>query len=491
MEPWNQRPVIQVYPRGGNTYDEAKAVENYLQWNLDAMPAYLPIYSSTKEEMIYGTGWGKVLWDWNVDHNVIESITPWNLYPDPAAESVDDAEYIIHRSLRSPAYLKRAARMGFYDVEEDLIDKLAKEGFGWVEEADNLLAEVGLGGMDDPGKNRVEVLELWREDPNYVLTIFNRRLVARLSPNRYPHKKKPFFRLVDHPVPHELFGVGELEITEKLIDAINDAESQKFDVASLAINNVLAYNRQAGIDPEELIMRPGAMVGVDGRPQDAIMPLIQNVQGIGLAGEEVTRLTNYLRDATGDYEYNQGQTPKRRETATTILALQRASSKRFTTKMRWNEEDGLTKMAEMMISNAAKLGPAQQWIRVAGSNAPQQLELEALNGQWDFIPIISTAEPRDMVRRRFVEVLPILSQLPGLDVAGLVDYVTDLFQIPKEKVFAKKGTVTTGPGDQNQPGMGAPNPQEVPGASGQAQVPTSLQDITQGALQYPRTVVRP
>jgi hypothetical protein len=159
--------------------------------------------------------------------------------------------------------------------------------------------------------------------------------------------------------------------------------------------------------------------------------------------------------------------------------------------MRWNEEDGLTKMAEMMISNAAKLGPAQQWIRVAGSNAPQQLELEALNGQWDFIPIISTAEPRDMVRRRFVEVLPILSQLPGLDVAGLVDYVTDLFQIPKEKVFAKKGTVTTGPGDQNQPGMGAPNPQEVPGAGGQAQVPTSLQDITQGALQYPRTVVRP
>src|SRR5207245_7997566 len=168
------------------------------------------------------------------------------------------------------------------------------------------------------GKNRVEVLEVWREDPKYVMTIFNRRQVARLAKNAYPHQLKPFFRLVDHSVPHELYGVGELEITEKLIDAINDAESQKFDVASLAINNVLAYNRQAGIDPEELVMRPGSMIGVDGPPQQAIMPLVQNVQGLGVAREEIDRLRFYLQEATGNWDYNQGQTPKRRETATTI-----------------------------------------------------------------------------------------------------------------------------------------------------------------------------
>lgn len=503
MDAWfANRPPIQVYPREGTDYEAAKITEGYLDWEMDSIPAFLPIYDSNKGMLQYGTSWMKVFWDWNELRNSLEDVSAWNLYPDGSAENVDDAEFLIHRALRSPSHLKRMARLGVYDISSEEIDKIAKEGLGFSQGSDALLSEVGLGA-GEPYKNRIEVLEQWSEDPKTVVTVLNRKTVVRARPNKFPHGLKPFILWKDHHVPHELMGIGEIEVNEKLIEAINDAESQKFDVVSQAINNVTAYNRQAGIDPDEVIMRPGQLIGVNGPPASHIVPLIQNTSGVALASTEIERLRFYSQMGTGNWAYTQGQQPERRETATTVLALQRAAGLRFTAKVRWNEESAMKRMASMMISNAAVLGPPQKWIRITGQKLPQQFEKKALIGKWDFVPAASSAEPKEAKRARLGEVLPLLLRHPRLDEAKFLKVVLDIYSLAKEseqfilnddqyaaklaQMLAAKQGMPVQPGKGGNGIMQESSPESVEDIAGDGQgqevSPELVKEFLQGAQQ--------
>ena len=428
MDAWfpvPSRPFISVVPREGNDYDAAKVVEAYIAWETEDIPAYLPIYDSNKELLIYGTGWTKVFWDWLHDRNTIENVSVWNLFPDGSAEGVDDAEFIIHRSLRTAGYIKRLIRNGVYQVDEAEIDKMAKEGLAYTEQGDQLLGLVGR--FQQPFRNRIEVLEEWREDPEpMVVTVLNRRLVVRARANPFPHKLKPFVRWVDHPVPHEMLGIGEIEVLEKLVEEINDIRNQRLDVVSLLINNVIVASTGAGIDPESLVMRPGQVIWAN--DVNAVRPLVQGGNpALGVQEEQIARFD--VQEATGNWGYNQGQTPSRREAATTVLALQRAAGLRFTAKVRWNEEAAVKRLAGMMVKNAQEFMPPQRWIRIAGRPLPQLIDRDDIQGNWDYVIAASTAEPREAKRAQVAQILPLLLRHPRLDDVSFLEWIFDLYGI--------------------------------------------------------------
>lgn len=480
MDAWSQRPAIRVLPREGTDYEGAQVVEDYLQWEDDDMSAYLARYEVTKELLMYGTSWGKVFWDWKAGRNQVDSVSVFNLFPDPAAESLEDAGHVIHRSLRSAGHIRRLAKMGVYEIEEADIERLAKAGLGFTMEGERLLGEVITDSR--LWSNRIEVLEEWTDD--WVTTVLNREITVRAHPNRFPHGRKPFLRYIDHAVPHELYGIGELEVIEKLVDELSDIRNQRLDIVSQVINNVLVASRMAGIDPEDLIMRPGGIIWAN--DVNAVRPLI--TQGanlaIGVQEEQITRFD--IQEATGNWGYNQGQAPARRETATTVLALQRAAGTRFTAKVRWNEESALRQEARMRMENAQRFMPPSRWIRVTGKD-PRQVSREQIQGVYDYIPLASSAEPKEIRRAQIAQILPYLLQSDRIRDDKFLGWLLDLFGVKEkehflrtdeemQQVMLQKAMLTAGAKGAGGPGAGR-MPTMLGAGGGPGETPQGLEDI--------------
>lgn len=431
LEAWySTRPLQKVLPREGNDYDDAMVVEGYLDWEDDDMSSYLPMYEINKEMLIYGTGWSKLFWDWRYDRNALEAVSVWNFHPDPSAKDLDEAEWVIHRALRSPSWIRRMVNLGVYDMDQQTLEKVLKEGMQFVEKAEQILQ---LTGQDSrTWKNRIEVLEEWRD--GWVITVLNRRYVVRARRNPFKHRMKPFGRWVDHGVPHELLGIGEIEVLEKLQEEINDIRNQRLDVVSLLINNMLIAARTANVDPDSLVIRPGGIVWAD--TTEGVKPLMQGGNpSLSVQEEQMSRFD--IQEATGNWGYNQGQTPARREAATTVLALQRASGMRFTAKVRLNEEGALKRMAQMRVSNAQQYMPPQRWVRITGKEGPQVMQMspEEMPGRYDFVLQASSAVPKETRRAQVGQILPLLLRHPKLNQDEFLDWLLDLYEIKERQKF--------------------------------------------------------
>lgn len=434
---YSQRPTFSVLPREGSDYTGARTFEGYLEWEDDAMGFLLKLFSTTKEQLLYGTSWQKTVWDWGAGRNAVEDISVFNGFPDPYAESLDDAEFFIHRARRSPSWIRRMVRGGFYDLGDNVdvdaeIERMARTAWSQTMDGEQLLGNVGLDGRVNANRHgRIEVLEWWSRD--MVVTVLNREKVVRAFRNRYPHESIPIARYVDHFVPHELMGIGELEVTERLFDEINDIRNQRLDVVSLALNNILLASRQAGIDENTLIWRPGQIVWAN--DINGIKPMVQ-IQGqgpaLGVAEEAQARFD--IQEATSNWGYNQGQVPNRRETATTVLALQRAGGMRFASKIRFSEHDALKRQAVQRMANAQTFMPARRWIRITNQE-PVQISREDVLGQYDYIPIVSSAEPIEAKRAQLGQILPLLMTNPAVNDAKVIEWILDLYRVREKSHF--------------------------------------------------------
>lgn len=479
-------PLSKVFPREGNDYRSAQLMESYMAWEDDDMNIFVPFHEHTKEALLYGTGWSKTYWDWVENRNTKESVSVFNLFPDPNSETVDDAEFIQHRALRSAGYLKRMLDLGVYQMEDPAqLTSLAAEGLAFTVEGEQLLASVGLDARMN--RKRIEVLEEWRQDGSLV-TVLNRRVVVRAQRKRaFPHPWYPFTRWVDHTVPHELMGLGDLEVIEKLIDMILDMRNQRLDIVSQAINNIWVAGRGQGIDPGDLVSRPGQVVWAN--DVNAVKTLVQNAQmGPSVQEEQIARYD--VQEATGNWGYNQGQTPNRRETATTVLALQRAAGLRFTAKVRLNEEAALKREAKIRMANAQEFLTDERWIRITGQPIPQRIFRDQIQGKFDFIPAASTAEPKEAKRQQLAVILPHMLNSPRFDDYELWDWVLDLYNVKeKEKfllndqeLFQKLAQFSAlGMGHDGKPAPGGTG--TTPGNPNNGQTPESLEQISPEDMQ--------
>lgn len=426
MEAWTIHPFHRLLPRERNDYHAARVVEMMLEWEDQDMQIFLPTYSTNKEMLLYGTSWEKYTWDWRAERNKVEAVSFFSLFPDPWGEDLDDCSWVIHRAIRTEEYGHQQVDTGLWDLTHDEVRTLAAQGFGPTMEREQLLGEVSLDGRRQDTRGRLEVLEEWTD--SRVRTVINRAKLARAHDNRFPHGRKPFGQWVDHRVPHEIMGIGELEIIEKLVDELNDIRNQRLDVVSQLINNVLVVARSAGVNPNTLIMRPGQII--EANDVNQVKPLVSGGNpALGVQEEGMVRFD--IQEGTANWGYNQGQTPMRRETATTVLALQRAAGLRFTTKVRLNEHTAKYRQVQARIANLQRFMPPAKWVRVIGegSGLPIQVLRDDMQGRFDYIPLGSTAEPKEVKRAQLGQLFGYLLKHPRMDDEKFLRYVLDLYNI--------------------------------------------------------------
>lgn len=271
-----------------------------------------------------------------VDGNVTPiKVSPFNLYPDPLATSVEDAEYIIYANYMHENILKSK-----YPSKANFI-------FGSDVNYSELVNERNVNSRIN---NQVLVLEMWcrdyttiEEDGNKKMKYPNGRviiaapelgLILEDKENPYETGRFPFFIFKDIDVPFQFWGEGEVKWLLSPQQQINDLCNQVIDNAKHTANMQWVIDKNAGIPKGELTNRPGLIVrknpGSEVR-RDSPPSMPMYVQ------QMIETLKNDIEVVSGVHDVTRGQTPSGIQSASAIIALQEAAQIRIRLKVKLHE----------------------------------------------------------------------------------------------------------------------------------------------------------
>lgn len=136
-----------------------------------------------------------------------------------------------------------------------------------------------------------------------LITVANDTVVLRNKP--HPHWDGKPNILVYAPIkdPHYIHGIGKIEPVEKLSYLANRFSSQQADALDFNLDPPIFFNRLIGLDDEQLYMRAGRLIGVDGPVgEENIRPFMPDMRGFNVANQEVANIWQHIQQATGQIQ---------------------------------------------------------------------------------------------------------------------------------------------------------------------------------------------
>lgn len=276
----------------------------------------------------------------NVDGDVAPiPVSPFNLYPDPLATSVEDAEYIIYANYAHVNKLKQKY----------------PEKAGYLHGADVQYSEL-VNDRDEGAKidNQVLVLEMWCRDyttidesdesgekkrqkypkGRVVIAAPELGVVLEDKENPYNTGRFPFFLFKDINIPFQFWGEGEVKWLLSPQQQANDLYNQIIDNAKSTANMQWIIDKNAGIPKGELTNRPGLIIrknpGAEVR-RDSPPSMPMYVQQL------IDTLKRDIEVVSGVHDVTRGETPSGVQSAAAIVALQEAAQTRVRLKVSLHE----------------------------------------------------------------------------------------------------------------------------------------------------------
>ena len=268
-------------------------------------------------------------------------VSPFNLYPDALATSVEDAEYLIYANYRHVEKLKQK----YPDKAE------------FLHGADVQYSEL-VNDRDEGAKinNQVLVLEMWCRDYSLVefddedtgekkrkrkypkgrviISAPELNIILEDKENPYNTGRFPFFLFKDIDVPFQFWGEGEVKWLLSPQKQVNDLYNQVIDNAKSTANMQWIIDKNAGIPKGELTNRPGLIIrknpGSDVR-RDTPPSMPMYVQ------QMIDTLKRDIEVVSGVHDVTRGETPSGIQSAAAIVALQEAAQTRVRLKVNLHE----------------------------------------------------------------------------------------------------------------------------------------------------------
>lgn len=284
--------VTKVYPSQPGSEAGAEALEKLLRQQQDKGNYDEQKGAFTKTALIYGVAFGKIRWRetresvtrnvWlNGPDNPPEEQTevevtfdqpeflncdPKEIFWDPHATSVDDAQYIAHRYYVTRDWIKTMGAPGPDNPDE--------EPPLWMNTQELLDSQpLTDGGLDaESTRNAIphqtqaskqglyEIIEIWEND--HLTVVGNRCILLQDGPNPFWHNTKPFVVGLTLTDLSRLEGQSEVEVLIDLQNCLWDFLNQTLDNAELA-NNAIVMMSSDVEDPDAYPFFPGARWFVD------------------------------------------------------------------------------------------------------------------------------------------------------------------------------------------------------------------------------------
>jgi len=356
-----------------------------------------------------------------------------DFFPDPLGDDVQNCRWVIHRVYRDRTHIQKLIDEGIYRLPEDTDPKdWDKKITGSITIAKlNRLSEVELGGgqIDEENpKDVFPVLEMWTRDGEMyaVAGESGEGILLRAEKNPYLHGQIPFIKVIDHIVPHEFWGIGEIEPIEGIQDALNALWNSRLDNVKMSLNQMFAVVLDYLENPSDLVIRPGGIVRMrEGLPLQNVFSQIDLGQVTDKAYTEAQELEREAEKASGVSPYQTGQdSPAYNRTATGVALISEQGNTRFSFKVSLAEHTGYKHLVRQFASLLQQYMPDELVIRIEGDRAIEQAQKMMMEqGQM----AIAQGMPQEMVmmqQQQLMQDPQLMLETLGVDPMGGFKKVT-------------------------------------------------------------------
>jgi|TARA_Y100000034_G_scaffold48572_1_gene59978 hypothetical protein len=259
----------------------------------------------------------------------IEGVSCWDFFPDPAATSLNDCDYVIERHKFTRSQLRDLINMPHFDAEA-IIECLEMGGNYNTEYYEDIIQTYDKQNYGEGvTNNRYEVLEYWGTLDNYLAEEINLEIpqnvtaleqlqinawicngkLIRAVLNPFTPERIPYHAIPYEINPYQLFGVGVPENMEDAQLLMNGHVRMAIDNLALAGNLVFDVDEASLVPGQNMDIFPGKIFrrqsGVTGTainglkfPNTAPENLQMYLQARQLADEE-TGIPSVMHGQTG------------------------------------------------------------------------------------------------------------------------------------------------------------------------------------------------
>lgn len=403
--------------------DRAEKMQRKLEFDYDNPKLTEPIrdklLSSLIDAVVTGSGFAKVPWntktveryeriigeDGTADltqEKVIEStisyndlipVNIFNFYAAPSSPSLYDAPWIIIKEYKT---IKQLKEQGIYNNLDQLENTHSQaDQFAQYKKARNRLTGDQDPIMSDKTLDQLAIYECYEGDMIYTYADAGSKngnstpwVELRCHKNPYWHGKYPLVKFCVKQRPHDIWGEGLFELTERLQSAINDTFNHYMDNWNLSVDGVWFIDENSNVN--DFIIQPGGEITYRGsKPEAAHMPEPNpnSVQIVNQFLEKAIEDATVSSYATGAMN---SATDKTQGTATGILRLQQAAGDMISF-MKANFMQSIKQVGEMWLSNNQQF--VAQPLTLTDSNKPVQVSPSDLQGDMELRIDDASMEP--------------------------------------------------------------------------------------------------
>jgi hypothetical protein len=379
------------------------------------------------------------------DRPYLERVSPFDMFVDPEATSLDDAKWIAQRIIRPIEEVKADNRYSSR-VRRDL-------------KADSVLSSDWLTQDQkrkvDSDVQRVTVWEFYDLQRETISVFAEGGDDFLIDPQEMPYEfGHPYEFIANYEIPDEFYPVGDLEMIEAPQQELNKTRSQM-------MNHRKKYGRKYLYRASAL--GPEGRQGLESNEDNIAIEVIDDNQPLGdvILPVPITPMSSDLYQysqiieadmdkVSGVNEYARGATPEVRRTATEAAMIQDASNARSADKLALIEL-AIGNIARKVVQLAQQYMTGDQAARIVGAEGQQywfDFSSEDIEGEFDFqVEGGSTQPQNDTFRRQ--QAVALMNSL-----APLIGSVIDPQQIAKHVLQFGFGIKSPGKFMMQAPPMG-------------------------------------
>lgn len=348
------------------------------------------------------------------DRPFVERISPFDVFVDPEATNLDDARWLCQRVVRPIEEVKSDPR---YKVS--VRNKLEADGsVKWQNEKSRFHIEVEAG--------RVTLWEFYDLVRKTMCVFADTGDSFLVDPAPMPYAYGlPFVMIRDYDVPDQFYPIGELEALEPLQNEINETRSAMVRARKESIRKYV-YHEQA-FGPEGLAALRSDRDNTAIKVNDAV-PLTESIkpmEQVPINAELYKHSDTILSDldrVSGVSEYQRGELPEVRRTATEASIIQDAANSRAADKLA-TIESALSHVGRRLLMLAQSYMTGDQTARktgVDGTHVWVKFKRSDIQGEFDFSVEAGSTQPmNDTFKRQ--QAIQMMQMLAPLLQANVID----------------------------------------------------------------------
>jgi hypothetical protein len=295
----------------------------------------------------------------------VEVRSPFQMFPDPLADSFEEVEWTIEESVKSMEYVQRR-----YNV---MLKPDAAANPGLVEARMGMTYTPGAAGYKG-----VRVREYWRKPcdkhPDGFRAVWAQGQI--LFKDDKPHDPMPYVMLSGIQIPGRLWPTSVAELLRGPQTELNKVKSQIAENRNRIGNPTILASKQAVQDPENFnrtISQPGAAYFFDdiGSP-NAVPTYMKPPEMPAYVLQEIQNIEESIQEISGQHDVSSAQVPPGVTAASAIQLLQEADDTRLGPAM-FDYEHQLGTMGQKVLKLIAEFYTDQRTIRLAGDNGAWQI----------------------------------------------------------------------------------------------------------------------